>query len=264
MPPVWPQTGRAEWVRLQGAVMIWRTGLVAIGLAVALAAQGSPVRLYPLGSSMGQVALEDNDFIQSVPLQSAGFNSPYLSLPEFNPVIGHRIGQHPGGFVTGMPAPNAFFVGVFAHALDTHDPGAMLYLWETSCCPGHVALYDGPLVELGFWSGETFTALGIPPMPDETRSALYRTTGVLADDHQLQIGASAVRLPELGLPLGYEPPYGMFVNAIRVRPNPWGHNQVTAIAATQVAEPAVAWLLLPALVMLRMTRRSRGRPCKLS
>jgi hypothetical protein len=196
---------------------------------------------YPLFPPRTSVRLAIESFIQSVPQQSPG-------LPNPNPVIGDDLGQHPGAFAVGFPPIGSFFVGVFGRPIDTANPGAAIYLWETTAPDS--GFQFGPTIEVGFWDGAAFLPSGIP------QTAGYRTTGFPDTAGIREITSSVTPLSNFGIALQYPGP----LNAVRISATSAGaHNQVTAIAATIVIpEPGTAVFGL-ALSAVCASRRIRSR-----
>ena len=199
--------------------------------------------LYPVAPPGSFVELQPADFIQFVPDQSPG-------LPDPNPVLGDNLGQHPGAFGVGFPDAGTFFVGVFGGPINTGHPHAAVYLWETTNPPNGVA-FTGPQIQLGNWDGASFHPQGIP------QTASYLGTGVLEAGRE--ITSSITPLSDFGIVPGHPEP----LNAVRIEAIARLHNQVTAVAANVIPEPAalVVWTLLVGLMVehLRGAKRPRGR-----
>ncbi|MGE3537924.1 MAG: PEP-CTERM sorting domain-containing protein [Candidatus Tectimicrobiota bacterium] len=195
---------------------------------------------YPVAPPSTAITLQPADFIQFVPEQSPGLSDP-------NTVIGDHLGQHPGAFDIGFPSGGTYFVGVFGHPIDTSQPDAAIYLWETSCCLGppstNVNPFDGPQIEVGFWDGSMFIDSGMP------QAASYLGTGVLETDPLpfREITSSRTLLSDFGIPLGFP----SVLNAVRITlvDELLAHNQVSAVAIGAVGneflipEPST-WLLM--------------------
>jgi hypothetical protein len=172
---------------------------------------------YPVAPPGTYITLQLSSFIQSVPSQSSG-------LPVPNPVIGDHLGQHPGAFGSGQPPVGTYFIGVFAGLIDTSDPGAGVYLWETS--PAGLGGGTGPQIQLGHWDGTAFSADGNP------QAASYSDSGVAGDTAGMDIFSSFTPLSAFGI----SPGAPLCLNAVRIEATVSGHNQVTAVAV--VPEPS--------------------------
>jgi hypothetical protein len=222
---------------------------VVAGLELLLSSTAVADMLYPIAPAGSFVALHPGDFIQFVPEQSPG-------LPDPNPVTGDILGQHPGAFVSGMPPAGTFFVGLFGGAVDTNDPQAALYLWETSGGLGDA--FQGPQIQLGYWNGTAFIPYGNP------QAAFYLDTGVLSDLGPpwmpayggREIYSSRTPLSALGIYAGLP----LQLNAVRIEATESAHDQVTAVAANTVPEPSSMLLLCTCIAGGLLTRRCvRGR-----
>jgi hypothetical protein len=172
---------------------------------------------YPVAPPGTYVTLDLSSFIQSVPSQTPG-------LPVPNPVIGDHLGQHPGAFVSGQPAPGTFFVGVFAGPIDTSNLNAKLYLWETSVAG--LGGSTGPQIQLGYWNGTAFSAYGNP------QAASYLDTGVAGDIAGMDIYSSIIPLSAFGI----YPGFPNLLNAVEIEAaDISAHNQVTAVAIPETS-----------------------------
>jgi PEP-CTERM motif len=226
---------RRSFLRI--ALTLAGTGVYSPGAACAT--------LYPIAPPNTFVALDPADFIQAVPEHSPGlFFAPAI--------IGDNIGQHPGGFGGGAN-PGDYFIGVFGGNIDTTNPRAAVYLWETSGGQNTVP-FPGPLIQLGYWNG-TFTPYGTE------QPSSYLGTGALENGPFpfREITSSITPLSAFGITPGFPFP----LNAVRIDANPQGQNQVTAVATlVNVPEPSTVLLLGGGFVVVLgcRTRGRRGRP----
>lgn len=203
--------------------------------------------IYPLAPKGTSVALDPNDFIRSVPTESPGLPSP-------NPVIGDNLGQHPGAFGVGFPAPGLSFVGVFGGQIDTGNPAANLYLWEVELVGlGDTLPFEGPIVQLGSWNGTAFRPVGNPV------TVSYWDTGVASQDRDQtfkEILSDVIPLSDFSVPIGLSSQ----VNAVQVT-STFGHDMVNAIATDVVPEPSAILLLgLGMLGLLATACNATRRP----
>jgi hypothetical protein len=110
-----------------------------------------------------------------------------------------------GAFAIGFPTAGTFFVGVFGGPIDTGNPNAAVYLWETTA-PSNDVAFTGPRVQLGYWDGLAFMPYGVP------QAASYLGTGVPADDPSREITSSITPLSDFGITPGF--PFAL--NAVRI------------------------------------------------
>jgi len=218
------------------------------GMAVLLGATASAAKLYPVAPPGTFVSLRPAEFIKSVPLQAiAGWPGQY-------PVAGDNIGQHLGWlWYPDSGLMGGFFIGVFGSRIDTDDPDAAVYLWETTGGQNDEA-FTGPLIQLGYWDGMAFTPFGNPQL------ASYLGTGVLeypgdANYHPFrEITSSITPLKDFGITPGFP----FMLNAVRIEAA-GGHDQVSAVAINLVPETCSVLLLGTGIVGLLSYGRQRSR-----
>jgi hypothetical protein len=189
---------------------------------------------YPVAPPGTYVTLQLSSFIQSVPYTS------WTESPDpNNPVIGDNLNQHPGAFNTGQPSVGVYFIGVFESPIDTSNPNAAVYLWETTSVG--FGGQSGPQIQLGYWDGTAFSAYGSP------RAASYWDTGVSTDvggGIYMEINSSMTLLTDFGISPGFPP----LLNAVEIEVvDFFAHNQVIAVA---VPEPSATLLLGTSLACL--------------
>jgi hypothetical protein len=198
---------------------------------------------YPIAPPVTYVTLPLSSFIQSVPYTSwTGSPDPN------NPVIGDNLNEHPGAFYTGMPSVGLYFIGVFGSPIDTSNPNAAVYLWETTSVG--FGGQSGPQIQLGYWDGTAFSAYGSP------QAASYWDTGVstgVGGGLYMEINSSITPLTDFGISPGFPP----FLNAVEIKVVDYSaHNQVIAIA---VPEPSATLLLGGGLACLLGYGRQRKK-----
>ena len=190
---------------------------------------------YPVAPPFTYVTLELSSFIQSVPYTSwTGSPDPN------NPVIGDNLNQHPGAFYTGSPLVGAYFIGFFGVPIDTSNPGAAVYLWETTSVGLNGA--KGPQIQLGHWNGTAFHAYG------NSSAASYYDTGVSVNTGSggyMELNSNITPLTDFGI----SPGFPALLNAVEIEASDFNaHNQVIAVAV--IPEPSATLLLGTGLACL--------------